>query len=255
MRPGDADRRQGGIIMRDKITATIFMAVLLAAGPAAAGSPCGDVNKTGTVTSSDALSVLKFAVGQSITLLCDPSGGILKTGQTKCYNTAGAEISCAGTGQDGQTGLGAARSFTDNGNGTVTDATTALVWEKLSDDGSIHDKDNKYTWLEAVTVKIAGLNAANFAGHDDWRLPNRFELDSLVNLGASGPSTYPPFHTSCAASCTVTSCSCTRPDYYWTSSTYVGSASYAWTVYFAAGDAFSGMKPTAYYVRAVRGGV
>jgi hypothetical protein len=36
--------------------------------------------------------------------------------------------------------------YEDNGNGTVTDHLTSLTWEKKSDDGGIHDKDNSYTW-------------------------------------------------------------------------------------------------------------
>ena len=72
-------------------------------------------------------------------------GGVLKTGQTLCYNSAGSVISCAGTGQDGELQKGVARSYTDNGDGTITDNTTGLIWEKLTDDGTIHDKDNVYT--------------------------------------------------------------------------------------------------------------
>jgi hypothetical protein len=36
--------------------------------------------------------------------------------------------------------------FVDNGDGTVTDTRTGLMWEQKTDDGSIHDKDNVYTW-------------------------------------------------------------------------------------------------------------
>ena len=88
---------------------------------------------------------------------------VLKTGQTNCWDSLGAPITCAGTGQDGELQKGAARSYTDNGDGTITDNTTGLMWEKLTDDGSIHDWDNVYTW-EGAFAKIAALNAANFAG-------------------------------------------------------------------------------------------
>ena len=55
-----------------------------------------------------------------------------------------------------------------NGNGTITDDQTGLTWEKLSDDGSIHEYADNYTWCAAFT-KITTLNSANFAGHNDWR--------------------------------------------------------------------------------------
>ncbi|MFN2426619.1 MAG: DUF1566 domain-containing protein [Candidatus Binatia bacterium] len=240
--------------MRGKITAAILAGTMTLAGSAGAATECGDVNDSGTVTASDAQSVLRKAVGQPVVLQCPPAGGVSKTGQTTCYDSAGLQIDCDGTGLDGDLQLGVDRSFTDNGDGTVTDNGMGLTWEKLADDGGIHDKDNTYTWANATADKIAALNSQNFAGHNDWRLPNRFELDSLVNLGASSPAVYSVFATACAASCTSATCSCTRPDYHWTSSTYLGAPLYAWTVYFSAGDTQAGNKTIGYYVRAVRGG-
>jgi hypothetical protein len=51
------------------------------------------------------------------------------TGQTKCYRDVDTydEIPCAGTGQDGDYNINP-MSFTDNGNGTVTDNNTGLIW-------------------------------------------------------------------------------------------------------------------------------
>ena len=62
--------------------------------------------------------------------------------------------------------------FIDNGDGTVRDGTTGLVWEK---DGS----GGKMTWHDANRY-VAGLNAARFAGRTDWRLPTVEELMSLL---------------------------------------------------------------------------
>jgi hypothetical protein len=176
----------------------------------------------------------------------------LRTGQTTCYDTGGASIPCAGSGQDGELVNGATRSFTDNGNGTFTDDTTGLMWEKLSDDGSIHDWDTLYSWDEAFAVKIAGLNSANFAGHNDWRLPNVNELHTLVNYGAIYPPAYSVADTACAPACTVTGCSCTQSDAYWTSTTSLRTPSYAWFVSFVAGNVDAGNKSLNAYVRAVR---
>ncbi|MBI5506700.1 MAG: DUF1566 domain-containing protein [Deltaproteobacteria bacterium] len=180
----------------------------------------------------------------------------LSTVQTTCYDPAGGTgtVSCTGTGQDGEFHLGSARSYTDNGDGTITDDVTGLMWEKLSDDGSIHDQDATYTWPDAFTGKIAALNTAVFAGHADWRLPNRNELETLTSLASDHPATEAAFNTACAPSCTVTTCSCIRSNFYWTSTTYSSSPGNAWIVGFAVGNTNSNLKSSLYYVRAVRGG-
>jgi len=51
-----------------------------------------------------------------------------------------------GPGSDGDFQIGASRSLTDGGDGTVTDNRTGLMWEKKSWDGSIHDMGNAYSW-------------------------------------------------------------------------------------------------------------
>jgi hypothetical protein len=153
-------------------------------------------------------------------------GGFPATGQTTCWNTAGTAIPCAGTGHDGDIQAGATLAYAvDNLNGTITDTNTGLMWEKLSDDGTIHDKDNVYTWDNAFAVKIATLNGGGgFAGHTDWRVPNIKELQSIVNyeIPFPGPTVAAAFNTGCVATCTVNTCSCTVGDYHWSSSTYAG---------------------------------
>ena len=187
--------------------------------------------------------------------LAPPSNGLLKTGQTTSY----------GPGSDGDLQKGTARSYTDNGDGTITDNVTGLMWEKKSDDGSIHDKDNKYTWGMTsspytmngtmVTEFLAALNTGSgFAGHTDWRIPNRFELESLLDLENVGPAVDPAFNTGCTGGCTVTTCSCTQSDYYWSSTTSQPSTAYAWFVGFSTGGVSADGKGYGNYVRAVRGG-
>jgi hypothetical protein len=62
--------------------------------------------------------------------------------------------------------------FIDNGDGTVTDGETDLVWQK-------DQAPERITWLEAQEY-VQQLNEAGFAGHSDWRLPNNQELTSLM---------------------------------------------------------------------------
>jgi hypothetical protein len=178
----------------------------------------------------------------------------LQTGQTACYDASGTVIACAGTGQDGELQKGLARAYVDNGDGTITDTKTGLMWEKLSGDGSIHDYNTLYTWTNAFT-KITSLNTASFAGHTDWRLPNANELQTLAKIGALGPAIDAAFNTNCVGSCTPLTCSCTRSNGYWSSSTFQGGPTYAWIVYFDVGYVYASGKTLSLYVRGVRGGL
>ncbi len=221
----------------------------------AAESTCGDVNKSGTVTSGDALAVLRKSVGQSVQLACPPPATPLKTGQTTCYTPTGNPLSCPGSTEDGDFQKGASRDFTDNGDGTITDNATGLMWEKLSNDGGYHDRDTLFSWANAVE-KAKFLNDIEFAGHDDWRLPNQFELFSLVHLGTGTPANDPLFHTPCPPGCTVLDCSCTATTdpVYWSSTTYLNgtSGTGAWAVQFDGGFTVAVDKTFGIYARVVR---
>jgi hypothetical protein len=188
--------------------------------------------------------------------LAELHGAFPATGQTTCWDSSGNVIACAGTGQDGDIRAGAALSYTDNGDGTITDNNTGLMWEKQSADGTIHDKENTYTWDDAFAIHIAGLNAgAGFAGHTDWRLPNGKELQSIVNYENVDPALSPVFNTGCVASCTVLTCSCTRLNtWFWSSTTYEGQPTRAWFVDSNDGIVYNVDKAGSLYVRAVRGG-
>ena len=65
-----------------------------------------------------------------------------------------------------------ATRFIDNGDGTVTDVETNLLWQKDT-------APERTTWPEAHKY-IDQLNAERFAGHDDWRLPTNEELLTLM---------------------------------------------------------------------------
>lgn len=149
--------------------------------------------------------------------------------------------------------------FIDNGDGTVTDTSTGLMWEKKTDDGTIHDKDNGYSWSTgepynpdgtAFFTFLATLNGpAPFAGHDDWRLPTITELLTIVDLtkGYCGGGT--------GACIDEAVFGPTQADYYWSASTASGAPLYAWCLRFFSGAAGVEGKPTLVdYVRAVRGG-
>jgi hypothetical protein len=183
-----------------------------------------------------------------------PPGQPGATGQTTCYDASGSVTACAGSGQDGELQAGLAADLVDHGNGTITDRRTGLTWEKLTDDGTIHDKDQLYTWSDAVSARIVLFNAANFGGYNDWRLPNVNELQSLADYGSAAPAVAAPFDDACTPSCATSSCSCTAADRYWTASSRIDSPGDAWTVSFAAGEVGAAAKSLNLHARAVRGG-
>lgn len=164
---------------------------------------------------------------------------IPRTGQTKCYNTTTrTEIACTGTGQDGDTLAGISwpnSRFSSNGDQTITDKLTGLIWTKdaylmktrdplfgIEFDGAGIPKNlsGDVTWKDALEY-INKLNTENYLGYNDWRLPNSNELESLNHMGQSSLPTWlmsqgfinvqPNYHN------------------YWSSTTYTPIAIYART--------------------------
>jgi len=119
--------------------------------------------------------------------------------------------------------------FTDNGDGTVSDNSTGLMWQQ-QDDGALRNWESALGYCEDLTL----------AGHTDWRLPDIKELRSIVDNTRYSPAidlTYFPN---------------TKLSWYWSSSTYASSSNVAWGVYFGNGYVGDYYKAYTFYVRCVR---
>ncbi|MDY0339944.1 MAG: DUF1566 domain-containing protein [Coriobacteriia bacterium] len=155
-------------------------AILLVTGALGLSMVSGCTSGASTDTSTET---------QTETVLSAGSYAIVDTGQTATYD-ASTEISApaegdAFYGQDAQYD-GNAPSYTDNGDGTITDNVTGLVWTQSPDldgDGDI-DVDDKLTYEEAM----ASAADVSVGGYDDWRLPTIDELYSLIDFSGEDPS-------------------------------------------------------------------
>jgi hypothetical protein len=223
-------------------------------GSEAGGGPslpaCRDVDGDGSSDVTDVILFLQwlFLGGPKPTCPTGQPAGLPGTGQTLCYDDSGLAIDCASVTCPGQdafhaTGCSSAAFFADNGDGTVTDGCTGLMWQK--DTADEDGQPAELEWCRALSY----CENLSFAGHDDWRLPNVRELQSLADYGRFDPSIDPVFGA--------------VPDFYWSSTTSYffiddpddpEARDSAWGVYFYDGDVCPDFKGSGFYVRAVRGG-
>ncbi|MBF0397944.1 MAG: DUF1566 domain-containing protein [Desulfobacterales bacterium] len=159
-----------------------------------------------------------------------------KTGQTTSYDTRDD-----GSMQKGVTW--ASPRFTDNGNGTITDNNTGLIW--LKNAGCFSSMTQSWTTALSSCNSLAndscGLTDGSIAG--DWRLPSVKELRSLIDYGRYSPA-LPSGHPFIG----VVSVN------YWSSSTVASNTANAWYVYLNNGEVSNSGKTSALYVWPVKGG-
>ena len=106
--------------------------------------------------------------------------------------------------------------FVDNGDGTITDKATGLMWAQA-------DSGKGLNWQEALAW-VQEMNAQNYLGHNDWRLPDAKELQSIIDYTRS-PDTTQSAAIDPLFTCTPITNEAGQPDFpcYWTSTTHLGA--------------------------------
>ena len=134
----------------------------------------------------------------------------------------------------------------DNGNGTVTDLKTGLMWkqclEGVSGSSCETGSLNIFRWHEALLQPGLINNVGGFAGYTDWRLPNIRELYSIVEEQCYDPAI------------NLNRFPNTLSSYVWSGSPYALNSDYAWYVYFYKGSSYASARNDTHTIRLVRGG-
>jgi hypothetical protein len=129
---------------------------------------------------------------------------------------------------------------------TVEDKRTGLIWMRDADLGRLD-------WVGASDL-IERLNKNEYAGFNDWRLPSRDELDTLVTYArrvnySGGVDAFSPYQMF-----NQLGFNDVHNYWYWTSSPYEGNTTYSWAISMYNGDARGESKESSLNVWPVRGG-
>lgn len=181
------------------------------------------VAKTGQTTSYGAGD--DGALQKGCTPSVTPSGG----NNFGNYKRTSLSLSCTAEG------------FINNGDGTVTDNLTGLIWLKNANCFGITGWAAALTAANTLASGSCGLSDGSVAG--DWRLPNINELRSLLDPALASPY-LPAGHPFSGV----------QSYYYWSSTTFANNTTGAWGVGFSNGYVSSSGKTGVSYVWPVRGG-
>lgn len=175
---------------------------------------------------------------------------LVATGQILTYDADGEVISGLNVGdalygQDANYLKGEEMAYQDNGDGTVTDKKTGLMWQQVP-------TTSTFTWQEAVDH----CESLELNGYDDWRIPSCKELYSISDFSSGWPYLNTTYFT-------LASGQITKDEQYWSSNFYVGTtveggSNAAFGVNYVTGHikaypAVAGGPVGGKYVRAVRG--
>ena len=143
----------------------------------------------------------------------------------------------------------------------VFDTNTGLMWEVKSEEDVMRNSNNLYSWYnpehETLQGKADGgrckgdadcdthayvkiLNKQNYCGHNDWHLPSREQMQTLVDFENGDVKINNQYFPR------------TKPSWYWTSTENSNKNDHAWYVLFRNGHALSDLKERPKHIRLVR---
>lgn len=178
--------------------------------------------------------------GQTTQYSSELDDGYYEKGRAKSYTilTAGDYAGTTNIVVDGKTDTAS--------NNCVLDKNTGLMWKRYVSASVGSGSDGKMAWTgsdDDIFQYAAAANAAELAGHSDWRIPNKTELQSLPVIEAPtsavpDPVAFPSWPA----------------DYVWSSSTRLDSTTNALALHFASASLLVRLKTEAEYTILVRGG-
>jgi hypothetical protein len=190
---------------------------------------CGS-GKSRTTSSAGGVSHVSTGCATASMSACGPGLVCERYGAPGCADPSWAEWPMPNAQVEVEAGAPNLESYTDNGDGTVTDNVTELVWQQLTPPVNY-----------AQTEALAYCAAQRLGGYTDWRLPSALELVSIVDTGTYNPSINSTVFPGTPS-----------VGFYWSSTPYAGNPGNAWGVYFNNGYSASNDTSTAYSVRCVR---
>jgi hypothetical protein len=159
----------------------------------------------------------------SANLVCERAGG------AACLDPEWAEWPVPNSPADVAAGAPNLEKYTDNGDDTITDNVTQLMWQKTAP-STVYSQTDAATHCSTLTQ----------AGYDDWRLPTEMELVSLIDFGSASPCMDTRYFPNASS------------DAFWSSTPSSASGALAWGVTFLNGSIGTNAIALPYGARCVR---
>ncbi|RKZ45482.1 MAG: hypothetical protein DRQ41_00150 [Gammaproteobacteria bacterium] len=214
------------------------------------------VEITGTMPNQGAITLTPTTSDQPIAAGYHNGSGVVKGVQNLAPENIRAGVTILGiTGTFSGTTVStptpsSSNRYTDNGNGTVTDNRSGLIWLK---NANCFERQNWETAMQSAANLAngqCGLSDGSTSGM--WRLPTKNELEVMIDKSYYNPALSNASGTGQWTESNVFSG--VRPNGYWSSSTYADHADHAWNVYLGNGYVSGDYRSSTHYVWPVRGG-